>query len=94
VIELIQYLINALIGGVAYILMWKCFDKGEMIRHIGLALAAGYAYYHAVQSYHFPDSFMAIVVGYFADDFFEGLSAYVGKIARKIREAKREGGDA
>lgn len=81
--ELLYFIFNAVLGSLTYCLLWKEFNKIEMLRRIGLSAIAGYVYYLLVQRYQFPDGLMSFVVGYFAIDFLEG---FFEKWGQNVRE--------
>ena len=79
---------SALIGGAGYVFFYSVTDKKVALRHLVLSMIAGYIYYILYSQHSFPNTIMAIVVGWFAPDFIEG-------IMKKYKEKKggNGGGD-
>ena len=72
---------NALIGAVGFIYFYSVTEKNKRIRHLVLAGLAGYIYFNLYSTHNFPNTIMALIVGWFAPDFVEG-------IMRKYKEKK------
>jgi len=67
------FIVNALIGAVAYIYFYSIYDKKQAVRQLILAGIAGYIYFIGHSEYNFPNTLVTIVVGWFAPDFIEGI---------------------
>ena len=75
--DLLFFVCSGLVGALLYVLMWarsasevKSFSS---LKYLIIGALAGYAYYFLHTEYDFPNALMAIVAGYFADDFLEAL---------------------
>ncbi|MCP8308911.1 MAG: hypothetical protein H3Z54_09500 [archaeon] len=75
------------IGALAYIFFWEEYVPRRALRHIVLAIIAGFVYTLMRESYGFPDFVVTIVVGWFAPDF---IASIVERFKPKISE-KGEG---
>jgi len=75
VIEFLKFTCMGLLGGCAYVLMWKIKEPYEVGRHIILSAIVGTVYHLVHTEYNFPNLLMAFVSGYFCMDFLEGLVA-------------------
>ena len=75
--EILFFVCSGLAGALLYVLMWARSAselKGfSTLRYLMIGALAGYAYYFLHTEYDFPNALMAIVAGYFADDFLEAL---------------------
>jgi len=75
--DLLFFVCSGLVGALLYVLMWAR-SAGELksfssLKYLVIGALAGYAYYFLHTEYDFPNALMAIVAGYFADDFLEAL---------------------
>ena len=80
------FIVNALIGAVGFIYFYSITDKRQIIRHLILAVIAGYVYFLLHTDYNFPNAVMTIIVGWFAPDFIQGIMEKY----RKVKEGKDE----
>lgn len=64
---------SALIGGAGYVFFYSVTEKKVALRHLVLSGIAGYIYFMLYSQHSFPNTIMAIVVGWFAPDFIEGI---------------------
>lgn len=86
VLTVVWFCGNAVIGAIAYIYFNSVTERDKRIRHIILAGIAGYIYFYLYSEHNYPNSFMAIVVGWFAPDLIEG-------IMKKYKEKKGGNGE-
>jgi len=77
IMEITPYLIGmffAVIGALAYIVFWEEYVLKRALRHIVLAIIAGFVYTLMRESYGFPDFVVTIVVGWFSPDFIQSIA--------------------
>jgi len=72
-LEIAWSVIEGIIGGVLYCLVWKEFEKGELARRIGIGAVIGYIYFWLHTEWGFPNHVMTIMSAYAGTDFLEGL---------------------
>lgn len=76
-IETIIFILHGLLGAFLNVLIWakkpEDLKEFETAKVYVIGAIAGYIYYLLYQNYSFPDSFMAVVFGYFAKDTIESL---------------------
>jgi len=72
-IDAILFSFHGFLGGVLWLLVnWK-WRKKEVAQHTIVSTIAGYIYYLLHSEYNFPNSVIAIVVGYFSVDFVRNV---------------------
>lgn len=72
-IDAILFSFHGFLGGVLWLLVnWK-WRKKEVAQHTIVSIIAGYIYYLLHSEYNFPNSVIAIVVGYFSVDFVRNV---------------------
>ena len=73
------------IGALLYVLIWakswQDLKSFETMRHLVIGLITGYVYAILHSEYNFPNSVMAIVIGYFGPDIIQALFE---KMVKKI----------
>lgn len=78
-----------LMGAVLYIFIWsKSWSdlvSFESFRHLVVGFLSGLFYHMLVTGYSFPDSVIAVVVGYFGPDFIEGIMERLKILASRQR---------
>lgn len=83
-LTIILYILHGILGSLLHTLVWatKAEDlkEFESIKRYVIGGLAGYIYYLLVSSYAFPDSFMAIVFGYFSEDVIESIMERFKKV--------------
>jgi len=67
------FIVNAVIGGVAYVFFHSIGDRNLIIRHLILAGIAGYVYWNLYSNYNLPNAFVSLIVGWFAPDFIQAI---------------------
>jgi len=77
---LLLFMLNGFLGAFVHVLMWarnwRQILAFESVKALIIGCIAGYVYYFLHVSYNFPDSVIAIVVGYSAKDFFQWFTRY------------------
>ncbi|MCP8322233.1 MAG: hypothetical protein H3Z52_15045 [archaeon] len=73
------------IGALAYIFFWEEYVPRRALRHIVLAIIAGFVYTLMRESYGFPDFVVTIVVGWWAPDI---ISSIAERLKPKLEEIK------
>ncbi|MEM2352454.1 MAG: hypothetical protein QXT26_08620 [Thermoproteota archaeon] len=76
-IESIRYPFLGLVGALLYVLIWsrkwEDLRTYEVFRHLAVGVVSGYIYSILHTEYSFPNSVMAVVVGYFGPDLMQAL---------------------
>jgi len=70
---MLLFVLNAIIGAIAYIFFWSIKDRNVIIRQLVLAGIAGYIYWYMYNTYTIPNSLISVVIGWFAPDFIEAV---------------------
>jgi len=73
VLTCLWYILMGLLGGLGYIVFYSVTQRWKIFRHLFLAGMSGYVYFFLHSEYAFPDTVMAIVVGWFAPDFIQAV---------------------
>ena len=73
ILTCLWYIAMGLLGGLGYVVFYSVTEKYKILRHLFLAGLSGYIYFFLHTEYAFPDTVMAIVVGWFAPDFIQAI---------------------
>jgi len=73
ILTCLWYVLMGLLGGLGYVVFYSVTEKHKIFRHLFLAGMSGYIYFFLHSEYAFPDTVMAIVVGWFAPDFIQAV---------------------
>ena len=82
----VLFIIHGVLGALAYCLIWREYEREELMRRLSLGAIAGYLYSYMVINYSLPDGIIAFIVGYWCVDFIEAL-------AERFREYVRVKGE-
>jgi uncharacterized membrane protein YeaQ/YmgE (transglycosylase-associated protein family) len=82
--QIISFIILGALGGLLHVLIHTSSLKEALqynsSKWIIIGAISGLAYYFLYSDYHFPNSFMAIVVGYTGADFIIAAAARVRRL--------------
>jgi len=65
-----------LLGGVAYVLLWRIKDAYEAARYLVLGGIVGFVYSFLYSDYSFPNFVMAFVTGFASEAFLDRISEW------------------
>jgi len=71
--DAILFSFHGFLGGVLWLFVKWRWRKKEVAQHTIVSAIAGYIYYLLHSEYNFPNSVIAVVVGYFSVDFVRNI---------------------
>ncbi|MEM1843799.1 MAG: hypothetical protein QXD75_04670 [Desulfurococcaceae archaeon] len=75
--NVLHFALSGLLGAALYVLVWskgwRDLVRYESFRHLAVGVLSGVFYFLLCSNHGFPDSVMAVVVGYFGPDFLQGI---------------------